>query len=262
MVGLDKLAIVKMATLRTVERVIMAGLRDAAKRPGKVLVLGMMGRQASGLDKANGVETVDLYSFDEVNLHDYSGLVISGSCDQVYLSRRAERLTSWVKAGGRLLVNGHPLAPMVEGIPQIRKLEFHGLDDVWLTSVGVHPIWRGIELTDVLLRTGVPGEHSFEELKEIGVAGFYARNYLAGLPDGARVITGLGPNRLPVDVAYPLGRGEVVVHAGNDLAGFASEHKGVSTDRLEGNIVEFLSGLTPSPLVRADGGVEDSGVGA
>lgn len=168
------------------------------------------------------VDEIDLYSFDDTDLGAYSGMIISGGCDQIFLERRRTAFSDWVRAGGRLLINGHPLRQFVDGLPSIRKMEFHGLRDVWLSAVDEHPVWDGIDRRDVLLRTGVPGDHTFEELTSIGVAGFYARNYLANLPEGASVITGIGPNKLPVDVAYSLGEGEVIVHAGNDLMSFDS----------------------------------------
>lgn len=168
------------------------------------------------------VDEIDIYSFDGLRLEDYVGLIVSGGCDQIFLERRRDAISAWVRDGGRLLANGHPLRQFVDELPSIRKMEFHGLGDVWLSAVDEHPVWDGIDRRDVLLRTGVPGDHTFEKLTSIGVAGFYARNYLANLPEGASVITGIGPNKLPVDVAYSLGEGEVIVHAGNDLMSFDS----------------------------------------
>lgn len=189
----------------------------------RILTLTMGGEacETAGPDGIT-VDEADIYSFYDIDLGGYSGMIISGGCDQIFLERRRDAISNWVRAGGRLLTSGHPLRQFVDGLPSIRKMEFHGLRDVWLSAVDEHPIWNGIDRRDVLLRTGVPGDHTFEELTSIGVAGFYARNYLANLPDGATVITGIGPNTLPVDVSYPLGKGEVIVHAGNDLSSFGT----------------------------------------
>jgi hypothetical protein len=162
----------------------------------------------------------DVYDLDDLDLTRYRGLVISAGCDQRFLTEHRRRLTAWVRAGGRLLANGHPMLRYVSGLPEIRTLDFHGIDDLRLHAVGSHPIWDGLSRQDLLLRTGVPGVHSFSDLLEIGVAGFYAHAYLTRLPAGTTTITGIGDGRLPVDISYPLGAGEVIVHAGNDLSGF------------------------------------------
>lgn len=182
----------------------------------------------------------DVYDLDRIDLADFAGLVLSGGVDQRHLAARRDRISAWVRAGGRLLANGHPMAPYVDGLAAPRKLEFHGLDDLWLTETGLHPIWDGIDRRDLLLRTGVPGEHTFAELARIGVAGFYAHAYLVGLPAEAVAITGIGQGRLPVDVAYPLGAGEVVLHLGNDLLGFACP--GTTAADLTTRILDHLEG--------------------
>ncbi len=183
-------------------------------------------------------ETRDVYDLDGIALDDYRGIVISGGCDQRFLAARGDRLGEWVSAGGRILVNGHPVLPFLPGTPAHRALDFHTTEDLWLTEMSDHPLWHGVDRKDLLFNTGVPGSHTFAELTRIGVAGFYAHAYLVGLPEGATVITGIGPGRLPVDVAYPLGEGEVILHLGNDLAGFAKQ--GTTASVLGERIVAHL----------------------
>ncbi|MDR2374051.1 MAG: hypothetical protein LBD77_08145 [Bifidobacteriaceae bacterium] len=186
------------------------------------------------------LEKIDIYDLPATDLGRYSGLIFGISVDQRFLGGQRPSLEGWVKAGGRLLMNGHPVAPFLEGMPQWRKLHFHGVDDIWLTALEPHPIWDGLDRRDILLRTGVPGRHSFEELLRIGVGGFYARSYMVGLPDAARSITGIGPGKLPVDVSYPLGAGEVIVHAGNELLGF--DTPGTSAEGLANRVMTYLEG--------------------
>ncbi|MBP3223357.1 MAG: hypothetical protein J6M18_05460 [Actinomycetaceae bacterium] len=181
------------------------------------LVMG----EVTDMDRVkNGCENFDVYSLPSIDLSKYVGLIISMGCDQRFLLKHQEKIASWVENGGRVLVNGQPVLPFLPKMPVWRKLMFHGVDDIWLTRVNEHPIWEGIEMKDLLLRTGVPGEHTFEELLDIGVGGFYARAYMVGLSDDAVVVNGIGSGQLPVDVVYPLGRGEVIMHSGNDLEGF------------------------------------------
>ncbi len=182
----------------------------------------------------------DVYDLDGLDLDAFSGIMVSGACDQRFLAARTERLSAWVRAGGRLIANGHPMERFVEGMPKHRKLDFHSTRDLWLTEVQTHPIWSGVDRRDLLLRTGVPGDHSFEELERIGVAGFYAHAYLVDLPEDAVIITGIGQGCLPVDIAYPLGAGEVVMHLGNELVSFAGS--GSSTADLEERAMAYLEG--------------------
>jgi hypothetical protein len=192
------------------------------------------------LQHGGRVERIDLYRLDDTDLTGRPGVILGISADQRYLASQRDRLEGWLGAGGRLLINGHPVAPFLKGLPQWRKLHFHGVDDIWLTALDRHPIWDGLDRRDILLRTGVPGPHSFEELLKIGVGGFYARSYMVGLPDDALQITGIGPGRLPVDVSYRLGAGEVIVHAGNDLIGF--DTPGTTAEGLAGRVLTYLEG--------------------
>lgn len=181
---------------------------------------------------------IDTYDFSSCPLEEYQGIIISMGADQIQLSRMKDRLSAWVRSGGRMLINGLPMRSFVDGMPTHRKMQFHGFEDVWLHHIENHPIWEGVDMRDVLLRTGVEGSHSFEEMLEIGVAGFYARSYLAELPDNARVITGIGSGKLPVDVSYALGEGEVIIHNGNDLGSFA--FAGTTTEHLRERIHNYL----------------------
>ncbi|WP_427868605.1 hypothetical protein [Leucobacter luti] len=205
----------------------------------KVLALVQRENAAAG-GPSGRAELRDVYDLDSMELSSYTGVVVSGHCDQRFLCKQREVLERWVVEGGRLLINGHPHLGFLSELPRTRKLEFHTQSELALAEVEPHPIWSGIDRRDVLFKTGVPGVHSFEELKRIGVAGFYAHAYLVGLPRGTRVITGIGAHRLPVDVSYPLGSGEVIVHCGNDLAVFA--HRGTTAERLPEQVMCYLEG--------------------
>lgn len=72
------------------------------------------------------------------------------------------------------------------------------------------------------------------------MAGFYGRGYYLDLPEGTRVVHTLGRIGGPIDLVYPLGAGEVLVHAGNDLLQFSSDDRG--TGALRGNLLDWLEG--------------------
>ena len=184
-----------------------------------------------------------------------NALVIGGGVDHLLLGRYREELTGFVRAGGRVLVNGQVVKPFIDGLAVWRKLEFRGAQDVRPHAVTGHPVWNGIDFRDLHYRTGVPGIHSYERLEEIGVAGFYGRGYHLDLPEGARVISGIGQYRLPLDYAYRLGAGEVLVHGGNDLESFSDD--GYSTRVLGPNLVAWLEGGE-----RGEGAAVESGSAA
>lgn len=169
-----------------------------------------------------------------------NGLFVSLNCDQIHLEARREQLERFVHQGGRMLVNGHVMRRFLSGLPIWRRWPYRNPRDLAITMVNAHPIWHGVDPADLLFRTGVPGEHTFEELERIGVAGFYGRGFYDPLPEGGRIINGLGPYRVPIDVAIPMGEGEVVLHAGLDLTGF--NRAGTSTAHLTENIVSWLEG--------------------
>lgn len=202
--------------------------------------LHLVQRPLTDSDESSRLVVHDVYDVDDLDLESFAGIMVSGGCDQRFLAARSERISEWVRVGGRLIVNGHPIEGFVEGMPKHRELDFHSTRDLWLTAIKRHPIWEGIDRRDLLLRTGVSGMHSFEELKHIGVAGFYAHAYLVDLPDDATIITGIGQGCLPVDVAYPLGAGEVVVHLGGELTSFV--RTGSTTADLEERTIAYLEG--------------------
>lgn len=205
-------------------------------------ILQLVPRPVQQHESTGLLEIRDVYDLPELELSRYAGMSISGACDQRFLHQHRELLNGWVRAGGKLVFSGHPMLPIIESMPKHRKLEFHSTRDLWLSAVDSHPIWVQVDRKDLLFNTGVPGTHSFEELTEIGVAGFYAHAYLVDLPEGAAVITGIGQGQLPVDLSYPLGDGEVIVHLGNDLLSY--NRPGTSAAQIGTRALAYLAGTT------------------
>ncbi|MGO1447643.1 hypothetical protein [Corynebacterium casei] len=203
----------------------------------KVLSLTMQGEAWRG----ERVDYIDLYSLPQTDLSAYNGVMLSGGADQLFLETCFEQLSSFVRAGGKVLVNGHPKIRFIEGLPRHQKMAFSNPTDLWLTEISAHPMWEGIKREDLVFNYGVPGPHSLEDLIEkYGVAGFYSHAYLNKLPESTQVITGVGPYRLPTDISYCLGDGEVIVHNGNDLISFTKP--GISTANFPTKIIDYLEG--------------------
>ncbi|WP_210244100.1 hypothetical protein [Arthrobacter yangruifuii] len=208
------------------------------------LIAGMPMRGQTDPSWRGALADVDAYDLNDdaarARILAADGLVIGGGVDHLLLGRYRGELTAFVRAGGRVLVNGQVVKPFIDDLAVWRKLEFRGPQDVRPHQVQPHPVWAGIDYRDLHYRTGVPGIHSYERLEEIGVAGFYGRGYHLDLPEGASVVTGIGPYRLPLDYSYRIGAGEVLVHGGNDLESFSDD--GYSSRVLGPNLVAWLNG--------------------
>lgn len=151
------------------------------------------------------------------------GLITTQHLDQIGFLAHAAALQAFLQRGGRWFFNGHMLRRFVDGLEIYRPIARPKRADFALTRLSEHAIFAGIEPT------------SLEENN--GVAGFYGRGYNP-LPSGARAVTGIGPDRLPIDWdwALPAG-GRIFSHAGNDLGGMPDQAgsrgtSGVPVDRL------------------------------
>ncbi|WP_103064329.1 hypothetical protein [Actinomyces qiguomingii] len=188
-----------------------------------------------------GFRPLDPYDLDTRAIMCAPGILVSGMCDQRHLARHRELFDAFLRAGGRMLVNGHVVEPWVTDLPKWRLLEYHGPRDLGITRLAPHPVWHGIDVKELLYRTGPYTPRTRENLERFGVAGFYGRGYLLDLPEGSTTINGLGPLEAPIDVEIPMGEGRVVVHAGLDLAIFART-PGTTLTRFTDNIRNWLGG--------------------
>lgn len=133
------------------------------------------------------------------------GLITTSHVDQLNFLALRPHVEAFLSRGGNWFFNGHFLRELVSGIgiyqPTIRAQRA----DLVLTRVNEHPIFDGVD------------QPSFEENK--GVAGFYGRGHNP-LPQGALVVNGIGPDKLPIDWEWRLPTGgRIFSHAGNDIGG-------------------------------------------
>lgn len=198
----------------------------------------MAARPAGGV-AAEGLREIDVYDLFSALTPDVTGVYLTGDVDQEFLAAHRERFDDEVRRGLRVAVNGHVQRPFLTGLSRWRRADYRGPADLALTRVTEHPVWEGVP-PDALLYNTRPGRYTPEEREQIGVAGFYGRGYYLDLPEGTRVVHTLGRIGGPIDLVYPLGAGEVLVHAGNDLLQFSSDDRG--TGALRGNLLDWLEG--------------------
>ena len=203
-----------------------------------VLKAVMAPRPTGGTD-AGRLREIDVYDLFDSCAPEVTGVYLSGDVDQEFLHDHRGEFDDLVRAGLRVVVNGHVQRPFFTGLSRWRRAEYRGPADLALTRVNEHPVWSGVDPAALLYNTP-PGRYAPEERAQVGVAGFYGRGYYLDLPDGTTVVHTLGRIGGPIDLVYPLGAGEVLVHAGNDLMSFASEDRG--TAALRDNLLDWLEG--------------------
>lgn len=79
--------------------------------PSRVLMATMGPSEADHTVPGRPVQTFDLYELSAPLLESCGGLILSLNCDQLFLSGQGALLANWVRAGGRVLVNGHVHQP-------------------------------------------------------------------------------------------------------------------------------------------------------
>jgi hypothetical protein len=146
------------------------------------------------------VRQVDLRPSD---LDNCCGLIATIYLDQIDFAARGEAVGKFLAQGGRIVFNGHVLRPFVESMRPYVPLAKQRKSDLALERLAPHPVFAGLSA-------------SIHQTQK-GVAGFYGRGHNPPLP-GATHLTGIGPDRLPVDWEWLLpGGGGLFVHSGNDI---------------------------------------------
>lgn len=203
-----------------------------------ILKAVMAPRPAGGVD-AGRLREIDVYDLFDSSRPGVTGVYLSGDVDQEFLADHRGEFDDLVRSGLRVVVNGHVQKPFLTGLSRWRRADYRGPADLALTRVNDHPVWAGVDPAALLYNTP-PGRWTAQEREQVGVAGFYGRGYYLDLPAGTTVVHTLGRIGGPIDLVFPLGVGEVLVHAGNDLMSFASGDRG--TAALRDNLLDWLEG--------------------
>jgi hypothetical protein len=152
------------------------------------------------------VRQVDLQPSD---LDGACGLVTTIYLDQIDFANRRSAIAAFLATGGRIVFNGHVVRPFIDGMQPFVPLASQRRSDLALERLTPHPVFAGV----------IAQAHQTQK----GVAGFYGRGHNPPLP-GATHLTGIGPDRLPVDWEWLTpGGGGLFVHAGNDIWGTADD---------------------------------------
>ena len=158
------------------------------------------------------------------------GMITTMHLDQDALMDQRAAVEGMLSKGGRWFFNGHILRPFLQSVGFFEPLRPQSLTTLSLSKTVAHPVFYGIDRRDLMIRKGV--------------VGFYGRG-ANPLPDGAKMITGLGPEQAPVDWEWTLpGGGLMFSHAGNDLQSISDSQR--VQDRLCENIISWVMGAAGS----------------
>jgi hypothetical protein len=154
------------------------------------------------------------------------GLITTTHLDQLGFLSWSEAVQDLLGRGGRWFFNGHVLRELIPGLKIYVPIVRARRADLVLTGLNAHPIFAGID------------PRSFEENK--GVAGFYGRGHNP-LPEGALGITGVGPDKVPLDWEWSLPTGgKMFSHAGNDVGAMGGAN--LAHDRVAPRVIAWTLG--------------------
>jgi hypothetical protein len=175
--------------------------------------------------KQGRIATVYDSDLDDTALDRAMAVITTMHLDQIGFRRHADALHRLLARGGRIFFNGHLVVPFLPGLQPFVPLPSQRRHDYDLVRLADHPIFAGIEMRNLVTRKSV--------------AGFYGRGH-APLPEGAVAITGLGPDRVPVDWEWrPLEGGAVFVHSGNELWSMGGDEEGALNVGLGERIIDW-----------------------
>lgn len=155
----------------------------------------------------------------------WQGLIVTMHADQRALAARAAHLQALLVGGGRILFNGHHVYPVFAGCGAFEPLLVRGMAELALAAVAEHPLFTAVDRAALARRKGV--------------AGFYGRGAVPP-PAAAQPITTIGPEGWAVDWHWPVGRGALFMHAGNDL--WTTAEAKADQRRLAANALAWCAG--------------------
>ncbi|HEV7452701.1 MAG TPA: hypothetical protein VGO16_15195 [Pseudonocardiaceae bacterium] len=131
-----------------------------------VAVIDMDIRSPESSEWSDRVERVDCYALGSTALARYAVLIITPTVDQEQLARHRGAIRNFLDGGGVVIFGGHlhrdwlpgasPFVPLAERSPATYRV----------VEVADHPIFRGVQPSELTYRRGV--------------AGFFARGHHSG----------------------------------------------------------------------------------
>ncbi len=148
------------------------------------------------------VEALDCYALATSDLGAYVGLIVPTMVDQEFLHRHRKLLRAYLDGGGVIAFSGQLHRPWLPGAGFFEPKRTSSFRDYEVSIVADHPIFSGVEASELTYRRGV--------------AGFFARGYHRP-PPGAEILVAFSSGEPVVYVDRVTTGGTLLVHSGNDL---------------------------------------------
>ena len=149
-----------------------------------------------------GVRPIDVYLFPGADLHEYTGLIISGRVDQELLYREREKLRAFLDAGKTIVFSGQVFRPWLPGAPGTVPVDVAELGGTNAMHVGPHPVLEGLTA------------------EQLGANFVYGYN---PAPPGAEVVLSLPDGKAVIYVDRASTGGTILAHAGINFMNYIVE---------------------------------------
>lgn len=180
----------------------------------------------AGAVSAGLLDVIEQTELTARSFEDRQGVLTTMHLDQILFYELKDALRRFLNGGGRIALMGHLMRPFLDSLERFVPIEKPKRASFTLCELSDHPIFAGISRETLETRKGV--------------AGFYGRGHVPP-PPGAKGVTGLGPERFPIDWVWkrPEG-GEIFLHAGNNLWGVCD--KEATNQLLAERLVSWCAG--------------------
>jgi hypothetical protein len=207
-----------------------------------LLVLSAFGpppRVFEGAIARGALATIKQTEMQDGDLEAAAGVITTMHLDQVDFAARTGAITRLLDRGGHIAFMGHLERAFLPELSTFVPLRSARPAELALEVLAPHSIFDGVSRSSLATRRGV--------------AGFYGRGHVPP-PSGALALTGVGPERVPIDWVWsrPKG-GALFLHAGNDIWTIAED--GAINRLLAERLVRWCAGELPT--ISLDAAVEN-----
>jgi hypothetical protein len=177
-------------------------------------------------DLAARLTAIDCYALrwvEQEGLEGYAGLVVPAMVDQEHLSTHRAVIQDYLDGGGVVVFGGHLHRNWLPGASMFVPLEVRSHRDYEVVWVAEHPIFDGVEPSDLTYRRGV--------------AGFFARGHHPP-PDGAEVLVRLAGGQPVTYLDRCSTAGTILVQSSGDLLGYYGLDS--TAARIPGQLLDWI----------------------
>jgi hypothetical protein len=196
------------------------------RSPGSPLRQPELARRLTRIDCyaiVDSLGSVNVPGLGGRTLEGYAALVVPAMVDQEHLSAQRTVIRRYLDGGGVVLFGGHLHRHWLPGAFMFVPLEIRAHRDYEVAWVGDHPIFDGVDPSDLTYRRGV--------------AGFFARGHHPP-PDGAEVLVRLVGGQPVTYLDRCSTAGTILVQSSGDLWGYYGLDS--TAARIPGQLLDWI----------------------